>query len=260
MKVIKRSIKKLLSPRLLYLWRVYFSRQDMRAAMDFLRDKDLNLSFGEKLRLLAQLNHISVQVECPHRQSEILMMMRFILHLPKDQPGVIVEAGCFRGGSTAKLSLAAKLANRTLVVFDSFQGLPPTDEVHTKNIFGGNAGIKPGDYAATMEEVKANLRRFGSLESCRLISGWFEDTMPRFYEPVAMMFLDIDLVSSTRTSLKYLYPLLVPGGMVVDHDTDRPLIVGLLENQDFWQDEVGFPKPEIPDLGKRKVIRFFKPQ
>src|SRR5690606_19018518 len=51
-----------------------------------------------------------------------------VLQAAPNEPGVLVEAGCFKGGSTAKLSLLAELAGRELVVFDSFEGLPDNDE------------------------------------------------------------------------------------------------------------------------------------
>src|SRR6266480_1140884 len=38
--------------------------------------------------------------------------------------GVVVECGCYKGGSTANLSLICAKAGRKLHVFDSFAGLP----------------------------------------------------------------------------------------------------------------------------------------
>jgi len=39
-------------------------------------------------------------------------------------PGVLVECGCYQGGSSAKLCLVAAMTARKLYVCDSFQGLP----------------------------------------------------------------------------------------------------------------------------------------
>ena len=38
--------------------------------------------------------------------------------------GVVVECGCFLGGSTANLSLVCEVVGRELIVYDSFEGLP----------------------------------------------------------------------------------------------------------------------------------------
>ena len=74
--------------------------------------------------VLARMRNVTANVECPHTESQVLAFMIEVLALPSSVEGVIVEAGSFKGGSTAKLSFAAALAGRKLVVFDSFQGLP----------------------------------------------------------------------------------------------------------------------------------------
>ena len=53
---------------------------------------------------------------------EQLLISSEILNSKLD--GAVVECGCFKGGSTATLSVACKKAGRTLNVFDSFCGLP----------------------------------------------------------------------------------------------------------------------------------------
>ncbi|HLT27990.1 MAG TPA: TylF/MycF/NovP-related O-methyltransferase, partial [Zeimonas sp.] len=59
---------------------------------------------------------------------------------------MLVEAGCFKGGSTAKLSLLAELAGRELVVFDSFEGLPDNDESGQVTIQGEVSDFRKGRY------------------------------------------------------------------------------------------------------------------
>ena len=77
-----------------------------------------------------------------------------------------MEAGSFKGGSTAKFSLAAAVKGRELVVFDSFQGIPDNSEVHEKKIWGRRVGFSKGDYSGTLEEVRDNVRRFGNMSFC----------------------------------------------------------------------------------------------
>src|SRR5690606_24245892 len=103
-----------------------------------------------------------------------------ILAMPPSTGGVVVEAGCFKGGSTAKLSLAAQTVGRRLVVFDSFAGLPDHGEAHGATIFGDVTDFYPGRYAGRLDEVRANVEAFGSLETCEFVEGWFDDTMPGF--------------------------------------------------------------------------------
>ena len=69
-----------------------------------------------------------------------------------------MEAGCFKGGSTAKFSIAAKIAGRRLYVFDSFQGIPAHNEDHGRTIWGGAVAFRQGDYVpgpAKMAGIRA---------------------------------------------------------------------------------------------------------
>ena len=72
-------------------------------------------------------------------------------------------------------------------------------------------------------------------------------------------YLDVDLVSSTRTCIKYLYPLLVPGGVLFSQDGHLPLVVQLLNNESSG-DEAGCFRPPIHGLGTRKLVRIVKPK
>jgi O-methyltransferase len=184
-------------------------------------------------------------------------VMRAALTIKVD--GVMVEAGSFKGGSTAKLSLAAKLAGRRLFVFDSFEGLPNHDEPHGDTIFGEQTNFAPRSYCGALDEVIDNIRRFGELSVCEFRKGWFEDTMPDFLEPVAVAYIDVDLVSSTKTCLKYLYPLLVPGGAIFSQDGHLPLVTHAIGDAKFWEAEVGYPMPPIEGLGRKKLLRIEKP-
>jgi O-methyltransferase len=182
-----------------------------------------------------------------------------ILEIPTSARGCIVEAGCYKGGSTAKLSLAAKLVNRKLFVFDSFEGLPENTEPHKESIFGEPIDFVRGRYAARLERVRTNVRTFGVEGVCEFVPGWFEDTMPGFREPIAVAFIDVDLAASTKTCLKYLYPLLVPGGSLFSHDGHLPLCQEVFRDATFWTNEVGCVKPPIPGLGRRKLLQITKP-
>jgi O-methyltransferase len=192
-----------------------------------------------------------VGIYCVHTHTEILEITNTILNMPTQVNGVVVEAGCFKGGSTTKLSIAAKLARRKLVVFDSFAGLP-----HPKS----SENFYLGEYASSLDEVRDNVKRYGEISACEFRKGWFSDTMPPFNEPVAVAFVDVDLSDSVQTCLKYLYPLLVPGGVIFSHDGHVPSCVAVMRDRSFWKDEVGVEAPLIPGLGEEKFLRIEKPR
>ena len=205
-----------------------------------------------------RLREISRQVDCPHSQHEIVSCIRAIVDLDDTVPGCLVEAGCYKGGSTAKFSLAAAAVDRELVVFDSFAGLPAHDEVHGTNIFGKRVTFAEGEYRGSLEEVRRNIDRLGALPSCRLVPGWFDDTLPSFAEPIAVVYLDVDLASSTRTCLRYLYPRLSVGGTLFSQDGHLPLVLDVFDDDDFWRAEVGCPKPHVQGFGTSKLLTILK--
>jgi O-methyltransferase len=196
---------------------------------------------------------VSANVDCPHNPSHILKVADTLLNVPGSVPGVFVEAGCYKGGSTAKLSHVAAHLGRRLVVFDSFEGLPANSEDHEETIDGADitGWFTEGAYAGTLDEVKANVSAFGRVDVCEFIPGWFEETMPDFSEPVAAAFLDVDLAESTRTCLRYLWPLLQPGGFVISQDGDFPLVLEVFTDTDFWDGELASPQPEIHGFGEK---------
>lgn len=113
-----------------------------------------------------------------------------------------------KGGSTAKLSLAVSMAERRLFVFDSFVGLLPNDEPHETTMYGGKVDFTGGQYCGSLNEVKDNVRRHGADSHVHLRARLVLGHLPTFAEPVLVAFIDVDLVSSTETCLKY-YPLFV---------------------------------------------------
>jgi O-methyltransferase len=216
-------------------------------------------SLAERGSLIDKIRRANDGIQCAHTHSEMATMIEAILSTPSHVEGCIVEAGCFKGGSTAKLSLAAQMTGRKLFVFDSFAGLPTHQENHDRTIFGQQTAFREGLYAGQLDEVRDNVRRFGHLESCEFIPGWFDETMPQFRQKIAMAFIDVDLAASTRTCLQYLYPLLIPGSSIFSHDGHLPLCIDVFKDEVFWGTAVGYEKPRMPDLGKVKLLRIAKP-
>lgn len=257
-RMIKEFLKKVLPRRVVDILRVLKNWRDPFVCLSFVFSPNVGASFRDRLRIVYKLYAISFRVDSPHTQQEIISYIRAILALPRESNGVVVEAGCYKGGSTSKFSLAADIAGKTLVVFDSFQGIPDNVEPHERNIFGGPASFKEGDYCGALDEVKTNVSNHGKVDRCRFVPGWFDDTLPDFREPVSAVYLDVDLASSTRTCLKHLYPLLEPGGVLFSQDGHLPLVLEVFDDDRFWSEEVGCEKPRVLGLGKKKLIKVVK--
>jgi O-methyltransferase len=249
---VKRRVRDKLPLPLLVFYR-FFRTSNGRSVVSFLTEPSA-LKFTAKLKMVCRLLRISSHVRCEHSETEILSFIRAVVSLPSEMTGCVVEAGCFKGGSTAKFSLAAAIKGFELVVFDSFEGIPENSERHEKNIQGGPVSFSKGDYCGSLEEVTDNVRKFGSLQTCRFVKGFFENTMPHFSQPIVAAYLDVDLASSTRTCLKWLWPLLVPGGVLFSQDGHLPLVLDVFADENFWRRELGIPKPRIHGFGTAKVI------
>lgn len=214
-------------------------------------------SFNEQKEWLNRLKKIDSNVKSAHNQSHILKFLLEILEMPDTVEGCVIEAGAFKGASTAKISLFAAYKKRQLHVFDSFEGLPTNDEVHEKSTEGHSikGWFDKGNFEGSLEEVQNNITTYGNPEVVTYHKGWFEKTMPQFKEKVALVYIDVDLAGSTKTCLKYLFPLLQPGGIIVSQDGDFPLVIEVFKDEKFWKEEVGCDTiPLFEGLGKKITI------
>lgn len=222
---------------------------------------ELGLSADEQRTLRRRFQQISQHVQCPHNPSHILAFIVELYRLAPEVKGAIVEAGAYRGGSTAKISIVAQKLGRPLDIFDSFKGLPANQERHEASILGHSIKdwFREGEFCGSLEEVRNNVKKYGEIEPCRFVPGWFEESMPGIEEPIAAAYIDVDLASSTRTCLKYLYPRLSPGGVLISQDGDFPLVMAVFDDALFWRTEVGCDKPTIEGLGQSKMLKIVKP-
>ena len=241
---------------LLYIYRkVYYAPKDIPAALGFIFSGTKSpTTFGTRLVLVSRFYKISYFVDCPHTEHEMIAIARQILDLGEAVSGVIVEAGSFHGGSTAKLSLVAEMCGRPLDVFDSFEGMPDNNESHGRSIYGREHHFPKGSHAVPFEEVKGNVARYGDASRARFHKGFFSDTMPFFKEPVAAACVNVDLVGSTKDCFRNLYPLLSPGGIIISQDAHFPWIIELLKSHTFWEQEIGIKRPAMDGLGILKFV------
>jgi len=152
-------------------------------------------------------------------------------------PGDVVELGCFKGGSTARLSLICAKAGKRLLVFDSFEGLPDPEPWDAEHQIGRPRIFRQGEYAAALDEVRTNVRDFGRPAVCTFIPGWFADTVGRELvdKTVTVAFVDVDLVASTSDALMGVWPRLTEGGVAFVHDATDPKLAALLQNESWWR-------------------------
>jgi hypothetical protein len=141
-------------------------------------------------------------------KAHLAMALKIFETLPEVKND-IVECGTWKGGSVANLSLVCRITGRKLKIYDSFQGLPESEPADRQGLF-----YKKGEYLGTLDEVKSNISRYGAIECCEFIKGWFSETLPRLDTPVLLAFLDVDLEASLETCVRHLWPNLTDKGYV----------------------------------------------
>lgn len=158
----------------------------------------------------------------------------------KDIGGDILECGCFFGYSSSCLSWACHYLGHRLIVADSFQGLPHE---------GGQDYYKMHDFKADLDIVRNNIAKFGKINCVDFIPGWFNESLKGFSRPISVLWMDVDLESSTLDVLNNTFNQLVPGGIIFSHEI----------GQDYFQDGkfqyVGGPAEAIHNfLTERKIL------
>jgi len=173
------------------------------------------------------------------------MLVRGVLSIPKNSSGAVAEFGCFKGAATASLSIACAACNRTLMVFDSFEGLPePLDRV-TSLSTGTDIPYHAGDLTGTLDEVKSTVKASGDISVCQFVPGFFDATLPKLDPSVrfAMIFEDADLPQSVRSVLRYAWPRLNEGAFFFCHEARDKEVIELFYDAALWRDDL---KSNVP--------------
>jgi hypothetical protein len=205
-----------------------------------------------KIALAARMVYNNSQIPTGSSSVEHLVMAAKILNTPAEVDGCIVECGCFKGGSTANLSLVAGLCDRTLHVFDSFEGMPePTtdDEAHLDVASQRIHSYEENSWDTSVAEVKENVTRYGDPGAVVLHPGYFEETMAGFEEPCVAAFLDVGLRASAETALEHLWPVLQNDSYCFTHEAKFMDIADLFFDREWWRETLDTEPPGLVGAG-----------
>ena len=147
--------------------------------------------------------------------------------------GDFVELGVARGGCAAMIGNVLfgdkkHGKDRKLLLFDSYEGLPPP----TKEDYAADAGSTTGDHVqplvqgsclGTLDEVKNLLLNINKLpdKSIKFIQGWFQESVPAYagkIDKIALLRMDGDWYESTKACMEGLYDSVSEGGAVIIDD------------------------------------------
>jgi hypothetical protein len=198
---------------------------------------------GMRLYVIKRFRAIHRAVHCLHTEADLLCIADSILKVPDSIDGDIIECGTYTGGSTAKLSIIAKLTGRQLIACDSFQGLPD-------KVIVGKDGQRyewGGVFAGTLCEVVGNVVNYGEIEPTSFLPGWFEETLPRLKAKIYIaIFEDADIYDSIKCCIDNLWHRLQPGCRMFTHEAYNDPALKAYEDS-------GLPPIKYVGRGKRRA-------
>jgi len=198
-----------------------------------------------KEELIKQFYLTTANVETATSPIYHIVMALEILSIPPEVEGDIIECGCWKGGSTANLSLVCKLVGRRLIVCDSFEGLPEEEErlMHHYPHLKVYGYYERGMYTAQLDEVKENITRYGDISVCKFVPGFFSETLKILNSQIVFAFIDVDLGSSMKDCIKYIWPLLGNGSKVYTDDSCDMEVVKVWFDDVWWNKEMNQVAP-----------------
>jgi len=227
--------------------RVYFLSTVPFSVLFVLRSSAIHSSYHvsglAKIMLGVRMFRNSIVISRGTSFKATLAMALKLLETPPTE-GLVVECGTWKGGSAANLSLVCRITGRTLRIYDSFRGLPPPETGDREAPY-----YQTGEYAGSLDEVRANIRRYGALECCEFVEGWFRDTMPSLSEPIVLAYLDVDLEASLDTCMKYIWPCLERGGFVFTDECTNLDYVALFYSERWWRENFDETPPGLVGAG-----------
>ena len=193
----------------------------MEKRLDVIWTAVLNREAGEAIeRQLKELGFEGeiISVQRFRQQQDIrLALLRMAAAEIRDRnvPGAIAELGVYQGDFAAEMNRLFR--ERTLYLFDTFCGFDSRDlEMENAN---GNRFVQEGKFSDTsVELVEKKLPYPEQAVFCR---GHFPESTQLITEKLsgfALVSIDPDLYEPVYQGLKFFYPLLSPGGMLLIHD------------------------------------------
>lgn len=160
-------------------------------------------------------------------------------------PGDIAEVGVYKGGTARLLCKTLGSTGKTLHLFDTFSGMPPTDRSKDRH--------REGDFSDTsLESVKKYL---GDCENVRFYQGIFPATSRPVEEATfSLVHVDVDIYKSVMDCCEFFYPRVQRGGFMIFDDYGFRSCPGVkMAVDEFFAD-----KPENPFFlppGQCSIIR-----
>jgi hypothetical protein len=152
----------------------------------------------------------------PNNAGDSGRLWSFVLNLKQiiaeNIDGDFAELGVWRGNTAAVLAHYAVKGKRTVFLFDTFEGF---DKKDLKDIDADKALSFNNTSIDMVKQVIGD-----DSHVCEFVKGYFPDSIQEHHRDrkYAAVSLDCDLYEPMRAGLKFFYPLMPRGGLLLLHD------------------------------------------
>ena len=197
----------------------------------------VNFQEADRVRILDVVRRIKKERMLLLENHEAYQLASAVIRTAK-VPGDLIEVGVFQGAS-AKLISEFK-NGKNLHLCDTFEGLPEPDAVDVR--------FAKGAFHCPLESVQEYLKRY---EGLHFYQGFFPESASSLRDAkFCFAHLDVDLYSSTRGCLEFLYPRMSSGGVIMSHDYTTAAGVQQAFDE-FFADK---PEPVLPLCGSQCLV------
>ena len=163
------------------------------------------LKIPEDLKLIKSVRRQRNSLLTADESFNILSLARGFAH----REGSFIEIGSYKGCS-AKIICEIK-GDKKFYVCDTFEGLPE-GTTEDRSVYD------PKQYACSLESVSEFLKDYPNVV---FVKGLFPQSTQGIIpkdEKFAFAHIDVDLYEGTFQGIEYLYPRMIPGGVIISHD------------------------------------------
>jgi len=149
-----------------------------------------------------------------------------LFRMSRGLAGDIVECGVFKGASLARFAAFREIFgnpfSRKVIGFDTFGDFPETgfdQDVERRKGFIAAAG----NQSISVEQMRQVLEHKGCDRFVELVAGDITQTVPAYVAQhpelrISLLNLDTDIYEPAVTILEHMFPLIVPGGVLILDD------------------------------------------
>ncbi len=165
-------------------------------------------------------------LSCDNTRLSKILVHYELFKMTRDLPGAMVECGVFKGASFVRFAgfrnLFGNPFSHKLIGFDTFGKFPETDYKEDKKYRKKLVEIG-GEQSISKEQLFEVLKNKGVDKNIELVEGDAVKTIPKYFKKnphlkISLLNLDTDIYEPAVVILKYFWPRIVKGGVLILDD------------------------------------------